>query len=581
MKQLLEEISTQQENLILFIDELHTIIGAGATGGEGGLDIANAFKPMLARGELHLIGATTLNEYQKHVEKDAALERRFQPVLVSEPTVEQTIIILQGLRDVLEAHHKVTILEEAIVAAAELSDRYIRGRYLPDKAIDIIDQAAARVRLRSTSRPVDLVEADAALQQVKRERDYARSRKNHDRTKELEKRLDERQKEYDQKVADWEKARRSSTGEVNVSDVAEIISRLTGVPVTELTLEERERLIKMEERLHQRVIGQDEAVEAVSEAVRLARAGLKDRNRPIATFYFLGPTGVGKTELAKALAETVFGDEDAMIRIDMSEYQERHTVARLIGAPPGYVGFEEGGQLTERVRRKPYSVILLDEFEKAHPDVQNILLQVFDDGRLTDGKGRVIDFTNTIIISTSNVGSELIQRNLQAPQGERKDYDDLKEDLLILLRKYLRPEFLNRIDEVIVFHALDREQIRTIVGLQLERVKRMARAQGITLEFDQSLVDHLADVGYRPEYGARELRRQIRSLVETQLAEAMLKSELGEGDVVTFKYDSDTDRVTWEKRAGPAAERAAAAPAGGDGGAGRGRDREPPRPAVH
>src|SRR5437899_2054113 len=581
VKQLLEEISAQQDNLILFIDELHTIVGAGATGGEGGLDIANAFKPMLARGELHLIGATTLNEYQKHVEKDAALERRFQPVLVSEPTVEQTIIILQGLRDVLEAHHKVTILEEAIVAAAELSDRYIRGRYLPDKAIDIIDQAAARVRLRSTSRPVDLVEADAALQQVKRERDYARSRKNHDRTKELEKRLDERQKDYDQKVADWEKVRRCSTGEVNVSDVAEIISRLTGVPVTELTLDEPDRLIKMEERLHKSVDGQNEAVEAVSEAVRLARAGLKDRNRPIATFYFLGPTGVGKTELAKALAEVVFGDEDAMIRIDMSEYQERHTVARLIGAPPGYVGFEEGGQLTERVRRKPYSVLLLDEFEKAHPDVQNILLQVFDDGRLTDGKGRVIDFTNTIIISTSNVGSELIQRNLQAPQGERKDYDDLKEDLLILLRKYLRPEFLNRIDEVIVFHALDREQIRTIVGLQLERVKRMARAQGITLEFDQSLVDHLADVGYRPEYGARELRRQIRSLVETRLAEAMLKSELGEGDVVTFKYDSDTDRVTWEKRAGPAAERAAAALAGGDGGAGRGRDREPPRPAVH
>jgi ATP-dependent Clp protease ATP-binding subunit ClpC len=580
VKQLLDEISAQQDDLILFIDELHTIIGAGATGGEGGLDIANAFKPMLARGELHLIGATTLNEYQKHVEKDAALERRFQPVLVSEPTVEQTIVILQGLRDVLEAHHKVTILEEAIVAAAELSDRYIRSRYLPDKAIDIIDQAAARVRLRSTSRPADLVEADAGLQQLKRERDYARSRKNHDRTKELEKRLDERQKEYDKKVEEWEKVRRSSTGEVNVSDVAEIISRLTGVPVTELTLEERERLLKMEERLHERLIGQDEAVEAVSEAVRLARAGLRDRRRPIATFYFLGPTGVGKTELAKALAEVVFGDEDAMVRIDMSEYQERHTVARLIGAPPGYVGFEEGGQLTEKVRRKPYSVILLDEFEKAHPDVQNILLQVFDDGRLTDGKGRVIDFTNTIIIATSNVGSELIQRNLQAPEGERRDYDKLKEDLLVLLRKYLRPEFLNRIDEIIVFHALDREQIRKIVGLQLEHVTRMARAQDITLEFDQSLVDHLADVGYRPEYGARELRRQIRSLVETQLAEAMLKSDLSEGDVVTFKYDSDADRVTWEKRAGAAAERAAAASAG-DGGAGRGRDREPPRPAVH
>jgi ATP-dependent Clp protease ATP-binding subunit ClpC len=382
-------------------------------------------------------------------------------------------------------------------------------------------------------------------------------------------------------VEEWEKVRRSSTGEVNVSDVAEIISRLTGVPVTELTLEERERLLKMEERLHERVIGQDEAVEAVSEAVRLARAGLKDRNRPIATFYFLGPTGVGKTELAKALAEVVFGDEDAMVRIDMSEYQERHTVARLIGAPPGYVGFEEGGQLTERVRRKPYSVILLDEFEKAHPDVQNILLQVFDDGRLTDGKGRVIDFTNTVIIATSNVGSELIQRNLQAPEGEGRAYDKLKEDLLVLLRKYLRPEFLNRIDEIIVFHALDRQQIRSIVGLQLERVKRMARAQGIALEFDQSLIDHLADVGYRPEYGARELRRQIRSLVETQLAEAMLKSELGEGDVVTFKYDASADRVTWEKRAGAAAERPAAAPAGGDGGAGRGRGLEPPRPAVH
>ncbi len=581
VKQLLEEISAQQDNLILFIDELHTIIGAGATGGEGGLDIANAFKPMLARGELHLIGATTLNEYQKHVEKDAALERRFQPVLVSEPTVEQTIIILQGLRDVLEAHHKVTILEEAIVAAAELSDRYIRGRYLPDKAIDIIDQAAARVRLRSTSRPVELVEADAGLQQLKRERDYARSRKNHDRTKELEKRLDERQKEYDKKVEEWERIRRSSTGEVNVSDVAEIISRLTGVPVNELTLEERERLLKMEERLHQRVVGQDEAALAVSEAVRMARAGLREGRRPIATFYFLGPTGVGKTELAKALAEVVFGDEDAMIRIDMSEYQERHTVARLIGAPPGYVGFEEGGQLTERVRRRPYSVLLLDEFEKAHPDVQNILLQVFDDGRLTDGKGRVIDFTNTIIIATSNVGSELIQRNLQAPEGERKDYDKLKEDLLVLLRKYLRPEFLNRIDEIIVFHALDREQIRKIVGLQLERVKRLAKGQGITLEFEQSLVDHLADVGYRPEYGARELRRQIRSLVETELASAMLKGDIGEGDVVTFKYDSEADRVTWEKRAGAAAERAAAAPAGGDGGAGRGRDREPPRPAVH
>ncbi len=374
VKQLLDEVSGQQDKLILFIDELHTIVGAGSTGGEGGLDIANSFKPMLARGELHLIGATTLNEYQKHIEKDAALERRFQPVLVSEPTVEQTISILRGLRDTLEAHHKVIITDEAIVAAAELSDRYIRGRYLPDKAIDIIDQAAARVRLRGTSRPAELMEAEAELQQIKRERDFAKSRKNADRIKDLERRLEEKQKEYDRKLADWEKNRRSSSAEVIVGDVAEIVSKLSGVPVTELTLEERERLLKMEERLHERVVGQDEAVQAVSEAVRLARAGLKDRRRPIATFYFLGPTGVGKTELTKALADVVFGDEDAMIRIDMSEYQERHTVARLVGAPPGYVGYEEGGQLTERVRRRPYSVILLDEFEKAHPDVQNILL---------------------------------------------------------------------------------------------------------------------------------------------------------------------------------------------------------------
>src|SRR2546430_10082490 len=450
-----------------------------------------------------------------------------------------------------------------------------------DRAIAVIAQSAARVRLRGTSRPAEIMEVDAALQQARRERDFARTRKNHERTKELEMRFDEAQKELDRKLQSWERTRRSSTSEVRVEEVAEIISRLTGVPVTELTQEERQRLLQMEQRLHERVIGQDEAVQAVAEAVRLARAGLKDRRRTIANFFFLGPTGVGKTELAKALAEVVFGDENALIRLDVSESEERHTVARLIGAPTGYVGFEEGGQLTERVRRKPYSVILLDEFEKAHPDVQNILLQVSDDGRLTDGKGRVIDFTNTIIISTSNVGSELIQRNLQAPEGERRDYDKLKEDLLVLLRKYLRPEFLNRIDEVIVFPALDREQIRTIVGLQLERVKRMARAQGITLEFDRSLVDHLADVGYRPEYGARELRRQVRSLVETQLAGGMLKGELGEGDVVTFKYDSDADRVTWEKRAGAPAERAAAAPAGGDGGAGRGRDKEPPRPSAH
>ncbi|HZA51001.1 MAG TPA: ATP-dependent Clp protease ATP-binding subunit [Myxococcaceae bacterium] len=554
VKQLLDEVSSQQEKLILFIDELHTIVGAGATGGEGGLDIANAFKPMLARGELHLIGATTLNEYQKHIEKDAALERRFQPVLVAEPTVEQTINILRGLRDGLEAHHKVTITDEAIVAAAELSDRYIRGRFLPDKAIDIIDQAAARVRLRGTSRPPELMESEAELKQLKRERDSARSRKNHDRTKELEARLDERQKGYDRRLEEWNKTRRSSTDEVKVEHVAEIVSRLTGVPVTELTQEERQRLLKMEERLHQRVVGQDEALRAVSEAVRLARAGLKERRRTIANFFFLGPTGVGKTELAKALAEIVFGDEDAMIRIDMSEYQERHTVARLVGAPPGYVGYEEGGQLTERVRRRPYSVILLDEFEKAHSDVQNILLQVFDDGRLTDGKGRVVDFTNTIIICTSNIGSELIQRHLERRERDEKR---LKDELLGVLRKHLRPEFLNRIDEVIVFHALDRAQIRQIVGLQLERVKRMAHGQGIALEFDDSLVDHVADVGYQPEFGARELRRQVRAKVETALAGGLLRGEIAEGDTVFFRYDRASGEVRWEKQESPQEQRTA------------------------
>jgi ATP-dependent Clp protease ATP-binding subunit ClpC len=581
VKQLLDEVSAQQDKIILFIDELHTIVGAGSTGGEGGLDIANNFKPMLARGELNLIGATTLNEYQKHIEKDAALERRFQPLLVSEPTVEQTITILRGLRDTLEAHHKVTITEEAIVAAAELSDRYIRGRFLPDKAIDIIDQASARVRLRGSSRPPELMELEAEMAQLKRERDAAKSRKDRDRTREIEKRLDERQKVYEQKLQEWETYKRSKTSEVVVGDVAEIISRLTGVPVTELTLEERERLLKMEERLHQRVIGQDEAVIAVSEAVRLARAGLNERSRPIASFFFLGPTGVGKTELAKALAEVVFGDEDALIRIDMSEYQERHTVARLVGAPPGYVGFEEGGQLTERVRRRPYSAILLDEFEKAHPDVQNILLQVFDDGRLTDGKGRVVDFTNTVIIATSNIGSDVIQRNLQTDERDRKDYQRLKDELLLLLRKYLRPEFLNRIDEIIVFHALDREQIKRIVGLQLERVRRLAAGQGLILEFDSSLVDHLAEAGYQPEYGARELRRLVRSEVETELASALLKGAVSEGDVVKFSYDPSARKVRLEKRTAEPEARPEAPPAEEEGGERRGRDREGPRPAAH
>jgi len=550
VQQILKEVTDREDELVLFIDEIHTIVGAGQGGGEGGLDIANVFKPALARGELNLIGATTLNEYQKHIEKDAALERRFQPVLVPEPTVAQTIMILRGLRDTLEAHHKVTITDEAVIAAAELSDRYVTGRFLPDKAIDLIDQAAARVKISATARPVDVQELEAEVRQLKREGDYAATRKQFDRGKEIQERHDERQKALDEATERWRRGRASGSAEVHAEHIAQVVSKLTGVPVNELTTEERERLVKMEERLHQRVIGQEEAVRAVSDAVRLARAGLREGRSPVATFLFLGPTGVGKTELAKALAETVFGDEDAMIRIDMSEYMERHTVARLIGAPPGYVGYDEGGQLTERVRRRPYSVVLLDEIEKAHPDVYNVLLQVFDDGRLTDGKGRVVDFTNTVIIATSNLGSDIIQRDLRLRGTKAEDPAKLKGELMEVLRGHFRPEFINRIDEIIVFHALGQEEIRSIVELQIERVKRTAHGQGIDLVINDSLLEHLAAAGFRPEFGARELRRLIRSQLETQLARAMLANEVHEGDRVLARWDGEAGKVVLEPQPG-------------------------------
>ncbi|MBZ6077561.1 ATP-dependent Clp protease ATP-binding subunit [Microvirga puerhi] len=546
VQQILKEVTEREDELVLFIDEVHTIVGAGQGGGEGGLDIANVFKPALARGELNLIGATTLNEYQKHIEKDAALERRFQPVFVPEPTVAQTIMILRGLRDTLEAHHKVAITDEAIIAAAELSDRYITGRFLPDKAIDLIDQAAARVKISATARPVDVQELEAEVRQLKREQDYAASRKQFDRASEIQAQHDARNKELQDATERWRRERGSASAEVRTEQIAQVVSKLTGIPVNELNTEERQRLVEMEKRLHKRVIGQDEAVKAVSDAVRLARAGLREGRRPIATFLFLGPTGVGKTELAKALAETVFGDEDAMVRIDMSEYMERHAVARLIGAPPGYVGYEEGGQLTERVRRRPYSVVLLDEIEKAHPDVYNVLLQVFDDGRLTDGKGRVVDFTNTIIIATSNLGSDIIQRHLNIRGTAEDDQAKLKRELMDVLRGHFRPEFINRIDEIIVFHALGRSDIRAIVELQLERVRHSAHGQGVELLIDNSFVDHLAAAGFRPEYGARELRRLIRSELETQLARAMLANEVQEGDRVLARWDGDKQRVVLE-----------------------------------
>ncbi|CAD6527852.1 AAA family ATPase [Paraburkholderia sabiae] len=552
VKQVVDEVLANQDSLVLFVDEVHTIVGAGQGGNEGGLDIANVFKPAMARGELNLIGATTLNEYQKYIEKDAALERRFQPVLIAEPSVVQTINILRGLRDRLEAHHKVTIQDDAIVGAAELSDRYISGRFLPDKAIDLIDQAAARVNLSSTSRPAAVLELEAEITQLRREQDYAASRKQFDRAHALDGEIATKEQALHDETAAWQKSVGTNTSHVSVTHVAEIVARLTGIPVAQLTAEEKQRLLNMEERLHRRVIGQDEAVVAVSDAVRRSRAGLQARHRPTAVFLFLGPTGVGKTELAKALAEVVFGDEDAMLRFDMSEYMERHTVARLIGAPPGYVGYDEGGQLTERVRRKPYSVILLDEIEKAHPDVYNVLLQVFDDGRLTDGKGRVVDFSNTLIIATSNLGADVIAGQSRSGPGFLSDAGSasLQGSVMNVLRQHFRPEFLNRIDDIILFKSLGRDETRHIVRLQLEHVSRLASSQDIVLAFDDSIVDHLATEGYRPEFGARELRRQIQQQIENQLAKAMLNGDVKEGMHVVCRYDADQRHVTFEPAAG-------------------------------
>ncbi len=547
LQNILKEITEHKDSLIIFVDELHTLIGAGQGGGEGGLDASNIIKPALARGDLHLVGATTLNEYQKYIEKDAALERRFQPVLVSEPTPEQAIEILRGLRDTYEAHHKVRITDESITAAVELSDRYITNRFLPDKAIDLVDQAAARVKIAANSFPPEKHEMDATLASLRREHEAALSHKNDKKAGQLAKQIESEQKKVDKVIEKWRKEKGASSQEVTVRNIAEVVSKLTGVPVTELTEEERQRLMQLESKLKERVIGQEEAIGAVANAVRVSRAGLTEGKKPIATLMFLGPTGVGKTELAKALAETVFGNEDAMIRIDMSEYMERHSVARMIGSPPGYVGYGEGGQLTEPVRRRPYTVILLDEIEKAHPDVYNILLQLFDDGRLSDGQGRVVDFSNTIIIATSNLGSELqgeVERiGFKADSGE--EASNSRDRLMEVLRGHFRPEFINRLDEVVIFHPLSRDQISQIVRLQLERVKRTAHAQGITLVIDETLVAYLAEAGYAPEYGARELRRRIKRDVENKLAGELLSGAIGEGTRLRVSYKKD--QITFKK----------------------------------
>ena len=520
LKTVIDEVRAA-EDLILFIDEMHTVIGAGAA--EGAMDASNMLKPSLARGELHVIGATTLDEYRANVERDPALERRFQPVFVREPTVDETIEILHGLKDRYEAFHRVRISDEAIVAAAELSDRYIRDRFLPDKAIDLVDQAGARVRLRMKTKDDDTRSLEEELRRLARERDQATAAEDYDRAGETRDQLEARRGELEER-----RKSRSRAPEVTPEDIAEIVSRATGIPVSQLTTEERERLMQLEQELHGRIVGQEEAVSAVAEAVRRARAGLADPNRPDGSFLFLGPTGVGKTELARALAESLFGDENLMVRFDMSEFQERHTVSRLVGAPPGYVGYEDAGQLTETVRRRPYSVLLLDEIEKAHADVFNILLQLLEDGRLTDGQGRTVDFRHTVVIMTSNLGADRIQAHAR----RNESFEELKDELMDLLRQSFRPELLNRIDEIIVFRSLDRDQLMQITRLLLDRVARRMRAQGVELEVSDDAVQYLANAGFDPQYGARPLRRAIQRLLEDELSERLLAGEIEPGQRV-------------------------------------------------
>src|SRR5256884_1131157 len=522
LKKVIDEIVENEGQVILFVDELHTLVGAGSA--EGAMDAGNMLKPALARGELHVIGATTLDEYRKDVEGDPALERRFQPVLVREPTVDETIEILHGLKDRYEAFHRVRISDEAIVAAAELSDRYVRDRFLPDKAIDLIDQASARVRLRGRTKDEDTRSLEEDLRRLARERDQATAAEDYDRAGQIKEQIDSRRGDLDDRHT-----RRQRAPEVTAEDIAEVVSRATGIPVSQLTTEERERLLSLEAELHARIVGQDEAVSAIAEAVRRSRAGLGDPDRPRGGFLFLGPTGVGKTELARALAEALFGAEDLIVRFDMSEFQERHTVSRLVGAPPGYVGYEEAGQLTEQVRRRPYSVLLFDEIEKAHPDVFNILLQILDDGRLTDAQGRTVDFKHSVVIMTSNLGAHMIQDAARTKTG----YDELKTQLMDVLRQSFRPEFINRIDEIIVFRALTDAQLVQITGLLLDRLARRLHAQRIEVVFTDDAVQLLAREGFDPEFGARPLRRTIQRLVENELSRMVLGGSVEPGDRVT------------------------------------------------
>lgn len=559
LKNVMAEIK-KAGNVILFIDELHTIVGAGAS--EGAIDAANILKPALARGEMQCIGATTLNEYHKHIEKDAALERRFQPVNVGEPTRAESIEILKGLRDRYEAHHRVRITDEAIVAAVNLSDRYISDRFLPDKAIDLIDEAASRVRIKAFTAPPDMKQQQEKLEALNKETEEAVAHEDFEKAAHLRDSKKELQNEMNRRRSEWEQSRNAKVEIVGEEEIAQIVAAWTGVPVSKITEDESQRLIHLEDILHNRVVGQNEAVKSVSRAVRRARAGLKDPNRPIGSFIFLGPTGVGKTELCKALAEALFGDEDSMIRIDMSEYMEKHSVSRMIGSPPGYVGHEEGGQLTEKVRRKPYAVILLDEVEKAHPDVFNLLLQILEDGRLTDGQGRVVDFKNTVIVMTSNAGAHALkkQRTLGFGGGEdsERTYETMKENIMGEVRNIFRPEFLNRIDEIIVFHALEQPEIDEIAKLLLKQVCQRLEERGITLEMDASALKLISQSGYDLQYGARPLRRAIQRMVEDALSEEILMGHIKLGDRV-FGTAKD-EKLAFEPM--PAIEAAELLPAG-------------------
>lgn len=547
-KKIIKELEKADRNIILFIDELHTIVGSGAQ--EGQLDFSNMIKPALAGGELQVIGATTLSEYKKYIEKDAALERRFQPVLVDEPNVTQTIEILRGLRDQYEGHHRIKITDEALIASAKLSSRYIKNRFLPDKAIDVIDEAASKVRLFATSEPEELRQSKQLVEKLESEREALTHGQKHKEAAKVKQKIEAEKEKLQSAQASWEKQKGTGTPEVGVKDISQVVARMTGIPSTEIKEEEKKSLLDLDKKLRERVVGQKDAVKLIADAVRRSRAGLQDPNRPIASFIFLGPTGVGKTELAKALAEQIFGDQEAIVRLDMSEYMERHAVSRLIGSPPGYIGHEEGGQLTEKIKRQPYSVILLDEIEKAHQDSFNILLQILEDGRLTDGKGKTVDFKNTIIIATSNLGSDILVETLKddaikqvrgdkSEKGEESSWIELKDKMLERLKEHFRPEFINRIDEIIVFKPLNESELSEIIKLFLAKTRKLLSAQGMDINVSKKAVTELARLGYDPQYGARPLRRTIQREIENVLSQKILAGEFKKGDVIKVEFKSN------------------------------------------